>query len=115
MRKKSYKGKCEKRRVEKCSDVCRTYDAIQAAYVDVLMNCPDVVEFKCNVILDGLEAGDYMTDFVCKKKDGDLMVRECVFRRLLSKPMTVKLLEASRQYWLRRGVTDWGLTIDAEK
>ena len=115
MRKKSYKGKCEKRRVEKCSDVCRTYDAIQYAYVNILEENPDITEFQCNVILDGLEEGDYMTDFVCKKKDGDLMVRECVFRRLLSKPMTVRLLEASRQYWARRGVNDWGLVIDAEE
>lgn len=106
MRKKNYKGKCEKRRVEKCSDVCRTYDAIQYAYADMLAAQSDIVEIRCNVILDGLEEGDYMTDFVCKKKDGDLMVRECVFRRLISKPMTVRLLEASRQYWLRRGVTD---------
>ena len=115
MRKKNYKGRCEKRMVAKCTEVCRTYDAIQYAYVDILSASQDIVEIRCNVPLDGLEEGEYTTDFVCTKQDGDLMVRECVFRKLIDKPMTVKLLEASRQYWLRHGVTDWGLVIDEEK
>jgi hypothetical protein len=41
-------------------------------------------------------------------------VRECIYRRLLNKPMTLKLLDASREYWLRHGATDWGLVTDAE-
>ena len=32
MRKKNYKGRCEKRQISKCEDVCRTYDDIQRAY-----------------------------------------------------------------------------------
>lgn len=115
MRKKGYKGKCVKRKVEKCIDVCRTFDDIQYAYADILSDRPDVTEFRCNVPLDGLEEGEYTSDFVCKKNDGDLMVRECVYRRLLTKPMTVRLLEASRRYWEKRGIVDWGLVIDAEK
>lgn len=51
---------------------------------------------------------------LCTKTDGDLMVRECVFRKFLMKPLTVKLLDASREYWLKRGVTDWGVVIDEE-
>ena len=47
--------------------------------------------------------------------DNDLMVRECVQRKYLTKPMTIKLLDASRNFWLRHGVTDWGLVIDAEE
>lgn len=47
--------------------------------------------------------------------NGDLMVRECVYRKFLTKPMTVKLLDASYEYWLKHGVTDWGLVIDEEK
>ena len=42
------------------------------------------------------------------------MVRECVFRHLLLKPKTVELLDASREYWNRRNVTDWGIVTDAE-
>ena len=42
------------------------------------------------------------------------MVRECVFRKFLKKPMTVKLLDASRDYWNNHGVSDWGIVIDEE-
>lgn len=115
MRKKSFKGRCEKRTLGKCTEVCRTYDAIQYAFADVLQESEDVKEIRCNVPLDGLPIGNYTTDFVCVKADNDLMVRECVNRRLLAKPLTVKLLDASRNYWLRNGVADWGLVIDAEQ
>lgn len=115
MRKKNYKGRCEKRVLEKGVDVIRTYDEIQYAYADVLQNMDTIKEIRCNVLLDGLEEGDYTSDFVCMKVDNDLMVRECIQRNHLTKPMTVKLLDASRNFWIRHGVTDWGLVIDAEK
>ncbi len=114
IRKKNFKGRCEKRMIGKCSDVCRTYDAIQYAYADLLQESEEVKEIRCNVLLDGLDVGGYTSDFVCTKTDGDLMVRECVFRKFLMKPLTVKLLDASREYWIRHGVTDWGLVIDEE-
>ncbi len=114
MRKKNFKGRCEKRMLGKCSGVCRTYDAIQYAYADLLQESDEVKEIRCNVLLDGLDVGEYTSDFVCTKADGDLMVRECVFRKFLMKPLTVKLLDASREYWIRHGVTDWGLVIDEE-
>lgn len=115
MRKKGYKGRCEKKNLNKCEDICRTYDAIQSVYADILAECDDVTEIRCNVLLEGLDIGEYTTDFVCVKSTGDLMVRECVFRKYLLKPMTVKILDASREYWLRHGVEDWGLVIDEEK
>ena len=108
MRKRNFKGRCEKRMIGKCTEVCRTYDAIQYAYADLLQGSDEVKEIRCNVLLDGLDVGKYTSDFVCTKVDGDLMVRECVFRKFLMKPLTVKLLDASREYWLRHGVTDWG-------
>ncbi len=114
MRKKNFKGRCEKRKISKCSEVCRTYDAIQNAYADLLQSDDEVKEIRCNVLLDGVDVGEYTSDFVCTKTDGDLMVRECVFRKHLMKPLTVKLLDASREYWLKHGVTDWGLVIDEE-
>ena len=114
MRKKNFKGRCEKRMIRKCTEVCRTYDAIQYAYADLLQMDEEVKEIRCNVLLDGLDVGEYTSDFVCTKTDGDLMVRECVFRKFLMKPLTVKLLDASREYWIRHGVTDWGLVIDEE-
>ena len=115
MRKQSYKGRCEKRSLPKCQGICKTYDAIQSAYADLLQSDDSISEFRCNVLMDDLDIGGYTTDFVCTKSSGDLMIRECVFRSHLAKPMTVKLLDASRNYWLRRGVSDWGLVIDAEE
>ena len=112
MRKKGYKGRCEKKNLGKSQEVCRTYDAIQFNYADVLQNDNSIQEIRCNVLMDGL--GAYTSDFVCVKSDGDLMVRECVFRKFLKKPMTVKLLDASRDYWLKHGVSDWGIVIDEE-
>ena len=111
MRKKDYKGRCEKRSISKCRDVCRTFDPIQYAYADMLQDNTEIVEIRCNVPLDGLE---YTTDFVCVKTNGELLVRECVNRNFLTKPLTVKLLDESRLYWLRRGVTDWGVVINEE-
>lgn len=115
MRKKGYKGRCEKREVSKSKEVCRLYSAIQIKYLDILQESSDIQEIRCNVMMDGLEQGAYTTDFVCVRPDGDLLVRECVERKFLLKPMTVKLLDASREYWNRHGVMDWGLVIDAEK
>ena len=114
MRKKNYKGRCEKRVLSKCKEVCRTYDDIQSAYAELLQKSESITEIRCNVLLDSLEAGEYTSDFVCVKTDGDMMVRECVNRKYLTKPMTVKLLDASRNYWLRHGVTDWGIVTNEE-
>ena len=114
MRKKNYKGRCEKRVLSKCKEVCRTYDDIQSAYAELLQKSESITEIRCNVLLDSLEVGEYTSDFVCVKTDGDMMVRECVNRKYLTKPMTVKLLDASRNYWLRHGVTDWGIVTNEE-
>lgn len=115
MRKKGYKGRCEKKSLSKCKEVCRTYDPLQSKYADMLEESPDIQEICCNVLLEGLTEGEYTSDFVCTKENGDLMVRECVQRNRITKPMNVKLLDASREYWLKRGVADWGLVINAEE
>ena len=73
----------------------------------------DIESIRCNVCLDGEECSEYMTDFVCTKVNGDLMVRECISQKLLAKPQTAVLLDLSQSYWQRRGVTDWGLVVDA--
>ncbi len=113
MRKRDFKGRCQKRTLTKCKEVCRTYDAISYSYADLLEADEHIIEIRCNVPLDTYLEGEYMTDFLCTKSDGDLMVRECVQRKHLTKPMTVRLLDASREYWASRGVNDWGLVIDA--
>lgn len=114
MRKAKYKGRCEKRKVEKCVEVCRLYDSVQSAYADVLAADESVSEIRCNVLMEGLEEGDYTSDFVSTRTDGELMVRECVDRKHLTKPMTVRLLDTSREYWRQRGVQDWRIVTDAE-
>lgn len=117
MKPKGYKRtRCEKRTMSKCVDgVARTYNTIESKYAEKLQENPDVKEFRCQVLLEGLEIGEYCSDFVATKVDGDLMVRECVFRKHLTKPMTAKLLDESRNYWIRRGVTDWGIVVDKKK
>ena len=115
MKKKGYKGLCEKRSLSKCVGVCRTYSDLQSAYADVLEADPQVKEFQCNVLLEGLSIGEYTTDFLCTMQDGSLRVRECVSRDHLVKPMNVKLLDASRGYWMKNGVTDSKIVTDAEE
>lgn len=115
MRKVGYKGRCEKISLTKCKEICRTYDPLQSKYAGVFEESPDIQEIRCNVPLEGLKESEYMTDFVCVKSGGDLMVRECVPRNRLTKPLNVKLLDMSRNYWTKRGVTDWGIVTNAEE
>lgn len=116
MKKKNYKGsRCEKRTLSKCADgVVKTFNDIESRYADKLQENPEVKEFRCQVLLEGLELGDYCSDFVAVKVDGDLLVRECVYRKHLTKPLTSKLLDASRAYWIKRGVVDWGIVVEKE-
>lgn len=114
MRQKNIKTRCEKRKLPKFTEVCKTYDAVSYVYAEILSSCEEVKEIRCNVYLEGLAEGDYTSDFVCIKDNGDLMVRECVLRSQLIKPRTAKLLDVSRNYWTRRGVKDWGVVINEE-
>lgn len=50
MRKKNYKGRCVKVSVTKSDEVCRTYDDIQLAYLDVLQQDDCVKEIRCILI-----------------------------------------------------------------
>ena len=115
MRKKSFKGKCVKRKVEKAKGICCTYDDIQFSYLDVLQNNPEIKEIRCNIPFDSQELKEYTSDYLCTKVDNSLMVRECVRRRFLTKPMTARLLDASRLYWMKRGINDWGLVVDEKE
>ena len=67
MRKKNYKGRCEKQALEKFTTICKTYDPIQTAYANILVENKDVSEVRCNVILDG-ECSEYMTDLPYAKE-----------------------------------------------
>lgn len=53
MRKKNYKGaKVSKRVVAKREGVCRTYDAIQYAYANLLAEAEEVKSFRVNVHME---------------------------------------------------------------
>ena len=85
MRKKGFKGKCEKISLSKSKEICRTYDPIQGKYAEKLEESPDIQEIRCNVLLEGLEEGEYTSDFVCVKTNGDLMVREIIGQNVVYK------------------------------
>ena len=112
MRKKNFKGRTKKQSLDKFATICKTYDPLQSSYAVKLSHSANILEARCNYVLDG-DCGEYMSDFVCTKIDGDLMVRECCQRKYLSKPQTAALLDLSRNYWLRHGVIDWGVVVDA--
>lgn len=118
MRNSKNKIRCEKTHLQKCSDgVCRTYSPIQRVYAEMLEQDPSVQEFKCNVSLPAfpLTDGLYTTDFVITKVSGDIAVRECVLREYISRPFHIKMLDASREYWMKRGVQDWGIVTNEDK
>ena len=77
MKPKGYKRtRCEKRTLSKCANgVVRTYNVLESKYADKLEADPNVKEFRCQALLEGLEIGEYCSDFVAIKVDGDLMVR----------------------------------------
>lgn len=114
MRKKNYKGRCEKRTVAKCDGICRTYDGLQSRMVDILSEDSSVKDIRCNVLMDGT---GYTSDIICVMEDGSLVIYECCYRNLLNRPTNAKLLQQSREYWLKHGVKeeDWRLVVDAEK
>ena len=114
MKKINYKGRCEKRKVSKCKEICRTYSKIQSALVNVLEQDENVASFECNVCLEGVSDNMYSSDFVIRMLDGSTKVRECVWRTNLLKPSYVKLLDISRNYWLSHGIENWGIVIEKE-
>ena len=115
MRNANQKSRCVKKALPKFTTICKTYDVVQTAYADVLSEDSTVNSIQCNVLLDDDFEGKFTTDFLITRGDGTLAVRECVLRTSLLRPRTIKLLDLSQRYWLKNGVTDWAVIIDAEK
>ena len=102
-----------KKHLPKCADVFYAYNSLQDKYGELLSKRDDVLEFKANIKLVDFSLGDsYTTDFIITTIDGRTLIRECVFKDKLLKPMTIKLLDASRAYWLSKGIKDWGIVVD---
>lgn len=53
MRKKNYKGRCEKLSVSKSKDVCRMYSELQKKYLYKLQDNEHIREIRCNVLMEG--------------------------------------------------------------
>ena len=116
MKKVDYKGRVIKRQLSKCKDICRSYSEIQDDYARFLQINDDVKAFSCNVQLtDDPETESYTSDFVITLADGTFRVRECVYRKHLERPSTARLLDLSKEYWLSKGVVDWGIVVDVIK
>lgn len=114
MRVASYKDRCTKKRLNKSESVVKLYDELQLAYASILEANDDIKKIRCNVPIGPVDGSDFTSDFVCVKTNGDIMVRECVYRKKLSLPRTAKLLDASRTYWANHGVLDFGIVIEQE-
>ena len=103
-----------KSKLPKCVTIFYAYSELQYKYGEQLSKRDDVLEFKANVKLDNFPLGDsYTTDFVITTTDGRTIIRECIYQDKILKPSNIKLLDASRDYWLSRGCKDWGIVIDA--
>lgn len=114
MQKKNYKGRCIKKKSKKSNEVCKVYSDLAEKYLELLEASEDIKEIRTNVLLEGINEGDYTSDFVCVKADDDILVRECVQRKFLTKPMTLRQLDLSRSFWLSHGIKDWGIVIEEE-
>lgn len=105
-----------KKKLNKISGFFRVHGELALKFGEELDKKEDIIEIKANCSLEDFELGDnYTTDFVCTKANEELMVRECVYKKNLIKPSTIKLLDASLNYWRSRGVEDWGIVLDAQK
>ena len=105
-----------KKKLTKCKDIFKAYSELQFKYGEQLERQSNIAEIKCNIPIDVPELeGSFTTDFYCVKSDGSIMVRECVYQDKLLKPFYIKTLDASRNYWLSKGINDWGLVLNESK
>lgn len=104
-----------KKKLKKCQSTFNAYNELQYAYGIKLDDNEDIIDIQCNVKLPSCPEGEYYrTDFYCVKSNGEIMIRECVYKDKLLKPMTAKLLDISRNYWLSKGITDWGIVLNED-
>lgn len=115
MRNSKTRTKTLNKKLNKCKNIFYAYNELQYKYGNILEEREDVLEFKCNVKINCSLGPDYTTDFYIIKTDGTTVIRECVYRDKLNKPLTAKMLDASRNYWLAAGFKNWGIVINEEK
>lgn len=104
-----------KRKLSKCNKIFVAFNELQLKYGETLENNEEILDIRFNVELTDFELGDnFTTDFLCTKRDGEMLVRECVYRKNLLKPAVIKMLDASRNYWKSRGIDNWGIVLDGK-
>lgn len=57
MRKKNFKGRSGRRMTGKCAEVCRTYDAIQYTYADLLQASDEAADRQASGCRNGSYTG----------------------------------------------------------
>ena len=86
-----------KKKLNKCGGVFKAYSELQLRYGEKLDEDETILEIKANVVLEDSEVGnDFTSDFLCIKNDGTSMIRECVYKKNLLKPSTIRLLKKLR-------------------
>ena len=108
-------SKTMKKKLNKCKTIFYAYNELQFKYGNFLDEKDNVSEFKCNVRINCSLGDNYTTDFYIINKDGSITIRECVYREKLNKPLTAKMLDSSRNYWLSKGIKNWGIVINEEE
>lgn len=125
MRKQIQKGRCVKRRLDKCPQVALSYDKIQEIFAIQLSEKENVESFTMNVPLsfsNGESDENYptpkqahTTDFYVRYTDGSAGVYECAYRCQLRRNAHLKNLELSRRYWEKKGITQWYIVTEKEE
>ena len=64
----NYKGRCTKRKLSKCKDICRTYDAVQTSFAEWLQENDEIASFQCNVKIENDSIDQYTSDFYAEKR-----------------------------------------------
>lgn len=113
MRNVNTRTKTLKCKLNKCKNIFYAYSDIQFQYGKYLDSLDEIIEIFPNIkISDDEVQGNYTSDFYCIKSNGEIMVRECLYKSKLMKPLTCKYLDMSRNYWLKKGILDWGIILD---
>lgn len=113
MRNRNTNVKCIRVSSKKSDKVCRCYSDIQLKYLELIEENDKIVKVELNVKLSIPSIKEsYSTDFLLTLDDGKVRIRECVYKKQLLRPTVVKLLDLSRNYWLSKGYSDWGIVIN---
>ena len=94
MRNKNTHSLTIKGKLNKKKGVFVAFNQLQFKYGQLLDKDDEIVEIQANYSLKDFSFGNnYTSDFVCKKSNGELKIRECIYRKNIMKPSVIKLLD----------------------